>query len=53
MREGRIKKCVTWRRGRVYIGKEGAAPKGGCAGPKEEFLLLIMVVTPSSFTSWW
>jgi hypothetical protein len=28
-----------------FIGKEGAAPKGGCAGPKEVLLLLIMVVT--------
>jgi hypothetical protein len=51
-REGRIKKCVTWRRGRGLYRGGGGSPQGGCAGPKEEFLLLIMVVTPSSFPSW-
>jgi hypothetical protein len=52
-REGRIKKCETWRRGRGFYRGGGGSPQGGCAGPKEGFLLLIMVVTPSSFPSWW
>jgi hypothetical protein len=42
-REGRIKKCVTWRRGRGIYRGGGAAPKGW---PAKEVLLLIMVVTP-------
>jgi hypothetical protein len=49
-REGRIKKCVTWRRGRGLYRRGGAAPKGW---PTKEGLLLFMVVTPSSFPSWW
>jgi hypothetical protein len=49
-REGRIKKCVTWRRERGLYRGGGAAPKGW---PAKEALLLFMVVTPSSFPSWW
>jgi hypothetical protein len=49
-REGRIKKCVTWRRGRGIYRGGGAAPKGW---PAKEALLLFMVVPPSSFPSWW
>jgi hypothetical protein len=34
---------------RGYFYSRGwGSPLGGCAGPKEELLLLIMVVTPSS-----
>jgi hypothetical protein len=51
--KGRIKSVRLGGEGGGYIGGEGAAPLGGCAGPKEEVLLLIMVVTPSSFPSWW
>jgi hypothetical protein len=49
-REGRIKKCVTWRRGRGLYRGGGAAPMGW---PAKEVLLLFMVITPSSFPSWW
>jgi hypothetical protein len=49
-REGRIKKCVAWRRGRGIYRGGGVAPKGW---PAKEALLLFMVVTPSSFPSWW
>jgi hypothetical protein len=49
-REGRIQKCVTWRRGTGLYRRGGAAPKGW---PAKEGLLLFMVVTPSSFPSWW
>jgi hypothetical protein len=49
-REGRIKKCLTWRKGRGLYRRGGAAPKG-LAG--QGGLLLFMVVTPSSFPSWW
>jgi hypothetical protein len=43
-REGRIKKCVTWRIGRGLYRGGGAAPKGW---PAKEGLLLFM--TLSSF----
>jgi hypothetical protein len=49
-REGRIKKCLTWRRGRGLYKRGGAAPKGLAS---KGGLLLFMVVTPSSFPSWW
>jgi hypothetical protein len=49
-REGRIKKCVTWRRGRGLYRGGGVSSKGWLA---KEALLLFMVVTPPSFPSWW
>jgi hypothetical protein len=49
--KGRIKSVRLGGEGRGYIEEEGAAPLGGCAGPKEEALLFIMVVTLSSFPS--
>jgi hypothetical protein len=44
-REGRNKKCETWRRGRGFYRGGGGSPQGGCTSPKEVLLLLIMVVT--------
>jgi hypothetical protein len=57
VREGRIKKCETCRRGRGFIGEEGAAPKGvrrpqGGVPPPHHggnpLFIPFMVVTPSS-----
>jgi hypothetical protein len=32
----------------TFYRRGGGSPLGGCTGPKEELILLVMVVTPSS-----
>jgi hypothetical protein len=42
-REEEPRVCQTWRRGRGFIGEEGAAPQGGAPAPRRR----------SSSSSWW
>jgi hypothetical protein len=48
--EGKDQSSMNMEERGAFYTRGGGNPLGGCAGPKEELLLIIMVVTPSS---WW